>query len=292
MTLRLEMLQVARLAPRALGDAAELVAAFVQRQWNANGGVRDRAGVSDLYYTVFGLECLQALQRPVPDSLRAYLATFADGQALDFVHRCCLARGWAICGMADFAERPALTTMLNGQRSHDGGFATKPDEEHGSTYAAYLALGALQDLGAPLPPAADVLPALAGLRATDGGYANHPSAPQGTTPATVSAVMALHAYGQRADRTTAQWLRARQLPDGGFLAHPQAPMPDLLSTATALHALACLEESLSPERTDAGLDFVDSLWTNDGAFHGHWAEDLLDVEYTYYGLLALGHLSL
>ena len=40
------------------------------------------------------------------------------------------------------------------------------------------------------------------------------------------------------------------------------------------------------------LDFVDSLWTNQGAFYGNWTDDMLDVEYTYYGLLALGHLSL
>lgn len=29
-----------------------------------------------------------------------------------------------------------------------------------------------------------------------------------------------------------------------------------------------------------------------GGFHGHWADDHLDVEYTSYALLALGHLSL
>lgn len=40
------------------------------------------------------------------------------------------------------------------------------------------------------------------------------------------------------------------------------------------------------------LDFVDSLWTNKGAFYGSWLEDTLDCEYTYYALLALGHLSL
>jgi hypothetical protein len=40
------------------------------------------------------------------------------------------------------------------------------------------------------------------------------------------------------------------------------------------------------------LDFVDSLWSNAGGFHGHWGDDHLDCEYTYYGLLALGHLSL
>lgn len=71
---------------------------------------------------------------------------------------------------------------------------------------------------------------------------------------------------------------------------PMAPMPDLLSTATALHALAGLEFDLTPIHEKC-LDFVDSLWTNQGAFHGHWADDLLDIEYTFYGLLALGHLS-
>jgi hypothetical protein len=40
------------------------------------------------------------------------------------------------------------------------------------------------------------------------------------------------------------------------------------------------------------LDFVDSLWTSTGGFYGNWADDAVDCEYTYYGLLALGHLSL
>jgi len=39
------------------------------------------------------------------------------------------------------------------------------------------------------------------------------------------------------------------------------------------------------------LDFIDTLWSNEGGFHGHWHDDLLDVEYTFYGLLALGHLA-
>ena len=40
------------------------------------------------------------------------------------------------------------------------------------------------------------------------------------------------------------------------------------------------------------IDFIDTLWTPRGSFFGHWGEDILDCEYTYYGLLALGHLSL
>ena len=64
-----------------------------------------------------------------------------------------------------------------------------------------------------------------------------------------------------------------------------------LSTATALHALSALHLPIAGLR-DPCLDFVDSLWTNRGGFFGTWADDALDCEYTYYGLLALGHLSL
>ena len=49
------MLQVARVAPKVLGDATELVRNFLASQQNPDGGFRDRDGESDLYYTVFGL---------------------------------------------------------------------------------------------------------------------------------------------------------------------------------------------------------------------------------------------
>jgi hypothetical protein len=68
-------------------------------------------------------------------------------------------------------------------------------------------------------------------------------------------------------------------------------MPDLLSTATALHALSCLDRPLSPAKREQCLDFIDTLWDAGGGFHGHWADDDLDAEYTFYGLLALGHLA-
>jgi prenyltransferase beta subunit len=67
-------------------------------------------------------------------------------------------------------------------------------------------------------------------------------------------------------------------------------MPDLLSTAVALHALSGLEVDLSSVREHC-LDFIDTLWTNDGSFHGNWTDEILDTEYTFYGLLALGHLA-
>lgn len=70
-----------------------------------------------------------------------------------------------------------------------------------------------------------------------------------------------------------------------------APLPDLLSTATALHALSGLQTDFE-STGEPYLDFMDSHWTNSGLFHGHWQEETLDVEYTFYGLLALVHLSI
>ena len=97
--------------------------------------------------------------------------------------------------------------------------------------------------------------------------------------------------GQSAPDGVAEWIRARFHESGGFFALPGAPMPDLLSTATALHTLSGLECDIEPFR-ELGLDYLDSLWTNKGAFHGHWADEYLDCEYTWYGLLTLGHLGL
>ena len=78
------MLQVARLAPKLLGESADLVQGFLRRQQNDDGGFKDRTGCSDLYYTVFGLEGLLALQAELPVArVEQYLRTFADGAGLD-----------------------------------------------------------------------------------------------------------------------------------------------------------------------------------------------------------------
>ena len=61
-SLRLEMLQVARLAPKMLGDSTELVRGFLMRQFTSEGGACDRAGQADLYYTIFALAGMQAVE--------------------------------------------------------------------------------------------------------------------------------------------------------------------------------------------------------------------------------------
>ena len=51
---------------------------------------------SDLYYTVFGLDALFALQEDLPaDRTATYLTARRPPRTSHFVHAACLARGWA-----------------------------------------------------------------------------------------------------------------------------------------------------------------------------------------------------
>jgi prenyltransferase beta subunit len=287
------MLQVARLAPKQLGESRDLVAAFLRARLNPDGGFQDRAGSSDLYYTVFGLDGLIALQETIPtDRTAAYLARFGDGTALDFVHLSCLARAWAALRQPLDDERiERVLARVEQHRSSDGGYATTTGAADGSAYAAFLALGIYHDLDRPLPDPDRLLASVRTLRAADGSYGNHPGLPTGLTTSTAAAVMIFRHLEATPERDAGMWLLDRCHAAGGFFAAPAAPMPDLLSTATALHALSSMHIPLTGVREPC-LDFIDSLWTNRGGFFGTWADTEVDCEYTYYALLALGHLSL
>ena len=294
MSLRLQLLQVARLAPRLLGDSAELVREFYRRQVTPEGAGRDRDGKPDLYYTTFALAGLQALDSPLPvERLEPWLRGFAEGGQLDFVHVSALARCWAFVGtnrMPDGLDR-ALLERIEQFRKPDGGYEGDRNVAHGSAYGAFVALGAYEDLGRTPPHLLKLIQAFKRLESADGAWSNVPGAKFGALNATAGAAILIRHLGFPVNHAVGDWLLAQMHPEGGFLAVPGAPLPDLLSTATALHALAALDRRLSSSQHERCLDFIDTLWTNEGGFHGHWADEYLDAEYTFYGLLALGHLA-
>ena len=258
------MLQVARLAPNLLQESADRVAEYLHSQFNEDGGARDRAGKSDLYYTVFALDGLIALRRDLPVArVRPYLESFGDGEGLDLVHMACLARCWAAVGKGPEGIAGRIAQAGNG-----------------SVYHLFISTGALEDLGRKPDVSAE---AILKHQSPDGSFG-------GTTPTTAGALTILHHLGADVPAKSVDWLLARARPEGGFAAVPDAPIPDLLSTATALHALAAAHAPTGAIR-EKTLDFVDSLWTGQG-FCGTWADEEPDCEYTFYALLSLGHLSL
>jgi Prenyltransferase and squalene oxidase repeat len=293
-SLRLQLLQVARLAPRFLGDSAGLVRSFILRQFGPDGPASDRGGCPDLYYTLFAMACAQALEVPVPaEKLRAWLESHGDGGGLDFIHLATLARCWAALGGEPIPPRraDALLDRIEAYRKPDGGYEGDPATPHGTAYGAFVALGAYQDLGRTPRKPLDLIRSLKRLETPDNAWSNAPGMKFGSLNATGGAVTLIRHLGFPVNQAVGDWLLAQVHPAGGFLAVPGAPVPDLLSTATALHALACMDRRIPSDVHERCLDFIDTLWSAEGGFHGHWADDHLDAEYTFYGLLALGHLS-
>ena len=294
MTMRMEMLAAARRAPRILGDATERVREYALTCFNPDGGVKNRAGASDLYYTVFGLETLNALDAEPPrERLYAYLDRFEDGAELDPVHLASLIRCRAALANNPEAVHQEqcglLLARLETHRSDDGGYGAVPYARTGTIYHCFLSLAAYQDCGRE-PPAREGLAAcVESLRAADGAYANEQALQVGTTPVTAAAMVLLKQLERPIPSSAAEWLLRCRGTEGGFTALPGAPLADLLSTATALHALATTGTSIDEVREPC-LDFLESLWTG-RAFCGSAADRVEDVEYTFYALLALGHLS-
>jgi hypothetical protein len=282
-------------APRLLCESTGLVRDFLLRQQNVDGGFKDRAGQSDLYYCVFGIEALLALSEREPaacGNLERYLASFGAGENLDLAHYACLIRCWANLEKSIPAElrNPERLEIF---RAKDGGYNAVPGSQTSAPYGCFLVLGAYQDLQAKPPNAIEIVGCLAAQQNENGSWENATNA---TAAALASLAMLTPRFSLEGLRIwkkakhAAEWLLARAHPQGGFLAMPNTPMPDLLSTATTIHTLAALEISLDPVREKC-LDFIDSLWSNEGGFHGHWLDETLDCEYTYYGLLALGNLA-
>jgi prenyltransferase beta subunit len=289
------MLQVARLAPKLLGDASTRVADFFHSQQDTIGGFVDREGKTDLYYTVFGIEGLLALSQPVfTNRLRDYLRSFGDGENLDLVHLTCLIRCWAGLPPECRLDFPTsqIQARLDSFHCADGGYRISLEDNSSSLYGCFMAVAAYQDLGQSIPDSEHVVAFIQGLRDPQGGYFNALGISVSLVPSTAAAVSLLrHLDAPYLNPEVRRWLLSCFHPQGGFRMNPDGALPDLLSTATALHALASLKAELGSWKEPC-LDFIDTLWNNRGGFSGNWEDSQLDCEYTYYALLALGHLAL
>jgi prenyltransferase beta subunit len=299
MTIRLDMRQTVAKGARVLGDSTVAVREFFQKHLHEDGGFEGRDGRGDLYYTVFGLEASLALGVPLDyERIAHYLDRIAVNASADLVQLACLIRCKA--NLDDLADRRidparmiATIECLELYRRRDGGFGLSPNAKGSSVYAAFLALGIYQDVGIVCPDAARLVRSIHSLQRPDGGYSNESTMTVSATAPTAAAVTILHYLDEEIPEVALKWLVARAAPHGGFLAIPMyfdESIPDLLSTATALHALFLADVALEA-LAEVNLDYIDSLWSAEGGFRGHPADDILDCEYTYYALLALGDLA-
>ena len=92
------------------------------------------------------------------------------------------------------------------------------------------------------------------------------------------------AMAEESNKALVGRLLSMQHESGGFEAHRRTIMPDMLSTAVALFAL---HEHSIPPRFDA-RPFIETHWNEDGSFAATLLDEHSDVEYVFYGLLAIG----
>jgi hypothetical protein len=289
----MEMIKAVSRSKAVMEDSISPVIDFLTASINPDGGFRGRNKQSDLYYTVFGLEALLALGATFPQKqIFNFIQGFTEKDPVDLVHLAALIRSYANLSENAIEKklRDRFIKHLEKFSSEDGGFANDIHAEHGTAYGCFLALTAYQDLQIDMPDNTAVIKCVHALSIPDDGFTNNIKVKTASTNATAAAMIVLNHLNQPSNKKTADWLFTQCTSDGGFVAMPMAPVPDLLSTATALHTLTVTGFGIDTIK-EGCLDFIDSLWSGKGGFYGHWADAIVDCEYTYYGLLALGNLG-
>ncbi len=237
------------------------------KQWvSVDGGFADRGGKSDLYYSLFGYFTAEALQmHEVFPKLKDFVKSKLDDPSLSGVNLRCAAILYAKQNGLD-----STTEKLISRIKLEMGNSEKTDY---SVFLDTLALYYLEDFRAL-------------LRLVKSSKFDF----KGETPSTVIAAMAvLNGIGQKPTKDFEAKLMSYYRGKGGFAALRKSPIEDLLSTSVALYALNFIDADIKSIKPDC-LSYVDGLYLN-GGFCATEMDFDIDIEYTFYGLLALGALS-
>jgi prenyltransferase beta subunit len=250
-------------------DTAGSLRDFVRSRHTPSGGFADRAGKPDLYYTLFGYFVAEAAgMEDLFPSIRNYVGKQMEGNNIRGVHLHCAA---------------ILSSELDGNSFRRKFFrerlrsSQKADNKKQPAYNTFLNLLSSYYTGdyAGIFRMRNQLESLENISSLPGPV--------------LAAYLVLCKIFRKPVEKIRQDLLAFYQDDGGFKAVTKAPVTDLLSTAVALYALKFAGHDLRIIKPEC-LNYVDSLFI-DGGFGGNALDPEPDIEYTFYGLLALGSLA-
>ncbi|MDR2969151.1 MAG: hypothetical protein LBV32_06050 [Tannerellaceae bacterium] len=262
-------------------EALHRILCFVESQRTEDSAFKDKSGKADLYYTSFGLTLSYLLGMKNTD---AYLRQ-QTAEHLDLVHYAAFMRCKRISRLMRYGKAGLLPTALFPTKIKPlEAFKVIPNGDIQSPYTQFLWLSLREDAGQRIKDRKRIMDSLAGYQAPRGGYMNTKDGGAATTNATVAALAIKGRLGGYKANEDVFHLRDSQDVSGGFRAAEVSPVPDLLSTATALFLLSCYR--IRPNYP--AREFIEAHWLDSGGFAATLPEDSSDVEYTFYGLLALG----
>ncbi len=240
---------------------------YVRNSQAESGGFKDRAGNPDLYYTLFGWFVADALGMKQECSLVwPYVSSEISRKEPEGVYLHCAAILSAVSGQAK-SLRKSFGTKLRQS-------AGMKDQQLYGSFLSMMSFYYLRDYRS-----------LFRIRQNLSSVTGHETLP---CPVIAASLVLSKSFREPVDKLI-NALMSYYDGKGGFRATRSTPLSDLLSTAVALYALWFEGYDLREVRPDS-LDFVDSLF-REGGFSGHPLDPDPDIEYTFYGLLALGSLN-
>ena len=277
---------------------------FLKSQQNADGGFKDRGGRSDLYYSLFGMMLLKGIESEVRSQksevekaksggafpelvggnsplgiwnleletkLKCFVECQSSSQVPGFIEQCCLALLQKELKISRFSRIRTLVKI-------SGSFW----KERHSINLSYRSFVLFLTLDA-------VLPFRGLLQRFSGKMLSRVEVNEHSPCSEIAAKVFLLKMLGKDGSGEQQLLISFASRSGGFRAFQHLEQADMLSTAVALFALknaGCDLRLLTP----GCLDFIQQNFV-DGAFLSGDGDQTADLEYTFYGLLALGTLT-
>jgi prenyltransferase beta subunit len=233
---------------------------YIKGQQTKEGGFADKAGNSDLYYTLFGCLVAEAFEiDEVKPALKAYLKNIIATKELSGIYlKCALIIYAKLFGGTTPPSIIGTNKRLAAQYSD---FINVLSYYYSKDYISLLLIS--QKLK-KVKLSAEM-------------------------PCSVMAASLILQDGKRKQHDEPwQWMSGYYR-NGGFSAFSKIADSDLLSTGVALYSLRFVDSDLSVIKPDC-LTYIDSLYS-EGGFCASTYDAGPDVEYTFYGLLGLGSLT-
>lgn len=292
--------QMIGLLENALGlldeQGREEVLQFILDRQNEDGGFCDRGHSSDLYYSLFGLLILRAMEKngivyqenhPQQESLSfkkeqdlisaslIKLTQFTHRQTTlkvpGFIERCCLV---LLQSELKLKRITRFRSMISLGRTFW--------KERASINLSYRSFVLFLTLDA-------VLPVSSFMKGPARRMMERTVINEYSPCSEVAAKVFLNKMIGKENSKEVELLHSFASPTGGFKAFNHLGRADMLSTAVALFALKYADADLRLIKPSS-LEFIQSNYSA-GAFLSGDGDMTEDVEYTFYGLLALGVLA-
>jgi hypothetical protein len=286
-TLSVKMMNILQKGIQRLDhDATGKIGKYIASRMTRHNLFMNKSGEEDIYYTAFGWmlsylfgikihgkQALRHLQNLIIDSsdLIQYAAYIRSEMLLDLLN-------------GNYGRR-LFKSVVPSTKAETTGFASFPHNDCRSPYSTFIRLSLLEDMNCKIRDKKEMTGSLAAYRVSaTGGYSNiagNRTAAVNATSAALSVIGQLEGYALNDD---VDYLYRSQDDSGGFSASENTPLPDMLSTATALFVLNCygITPRIGP------VPFIEAHWLELGSFAPTLFEETSDIEYTFYGLLALG----